>query len=68
MQIGFGDLIVDPHKERNNKKEILTGLVISTIFTLIMLVLVQFHIIQVPDLQPEHLARQLKSFLHLGQN
>ncbi len=64
MQIGLGDLIQNNHQKRNIKKEILTGLTTSTIFTLIMLVLVQFQIIQIPDLQPEQLIRQLKSFFH----
>jgi hypothetical protein len=50
MQLGFVDVVQGEAKERNFKKELLTGFVSSTIYTLVILVLVHYHILQTPEL------------------
>jgi len=69
MQMGLGDIVQEDNQERNTKKEIITGLVSSSVFTIIMICLVQFHLIEIPDLQnPSQILLQLKSFWHTSQN
>lgn len=48
MQFGAMDVLQNQPKERNLKKELLSGLVTSTIYTLVILVLVQLKIINTP--------------------
>lgn len=50
MQVGAMDVFQGQPKERNFKKEILTGLASSTVFTLIILALIQFKILDTPVL------------------
>lgn len=50
MQVGAVDVVQKQPKERNLKKELLTGLVSSTVYTLVILVLMQFNIIDTPVL------------------
>ncbi|HEY9623015.1 MAG TPA: hypothetical protein V6C78_21855 [Crinalium sp.] len=50
MQLGIGDVLQNEPKERNLKKELLTGVVSSTVYTLIIVVLIHFNILQAPDL------------------
>jgi len=50
MQVGAVDVFQDQPKERNLKKEILMGLVSSTVYSLVILALVQFNILQTPVL------------------
>lgn len=50
MQVGAVDIFQKQPKERNLKKELLTGLVSSTVYTLIVLALMQFNILHTPVL------------------
>ena len=50
MQVGATDVFQGQSKERNLKKELLTGLVSSTVYTLVILALVHFKILQTPML------------------
>jgi hypothetical protein len=50
MQLGAGDVFQNQSKERNLKKELLTGLITSTAFTLVVLGLIQFKILDMPVL------------------
>ena len=49
MQVGAVDMFKQS-KERNFKKELLTGLGTSTVYTLVILALIHFKIIDTPDL------------------
>ena len=48
MQIGIGDVLADQSKERSRKKELLTGLISSTAYTLVILGLIQLKILDTP--------------------
>ncbi|WP_373530153.1 hypothetical protein [Nostoc sp.] len=48
MQAGAMDVLQKQPKERNLKKELFTGLVSSTAYTLLILALIQFKIIDTP--------------------
>lgn len=48
MQFGAMDVLQNQPKERNLKKELLSGVVTSTIYTLVILALVQLKIIDAP--------------------
>jgi hypothetical protein len=48
MQFGAMDVLTNQSKERNLKKELLTGLVSSTLYTLVILALVQLKILDAP--------------------
>lgn len=48
MQFGAMDVLPNQSKERNLKKELLTGLVSSTLYTLVILALVQLKILDTP--------------------
>ncbi|HEY9901930.1 MAG TPA: hypothetical protein V6D43_05790 [Candidatus Sericytochromatia bacterium] len=50
MQVGAVDVFQEQPKERNLKKELLTGLVSSTVYSLVILALVQFNILPTPEL------------------
>lgn len=50
MQVGVVDVFQGQPKERNLKKELLTGLVSSTIYTIVILALIQFKILDTPVL------------------
>jgi Zn-dependent protease with chaperone function len=50
MQMGSADVFQKEPKERNLKKELLTGLVSSTVFTLVIILLIQLNILDTPDL------------------
>lgn len=50
MQFGAVDIFQKQPEERNLKKELLTGLVSSTIYTLAILALIQLKILDVPVL------------------
>jgi hypothetical protein len=50
MQVGAVDVFEGQPKERNLKKELLTGLVSSTVYSIVIVALVQFNILQAPDL------------------
>ncbi|KAB8335655.1 hypothetical protein SD80_005025 [Scytonema tolypothrichoides VB-61278] len=48
MQFGAMDILPNQAKERNLKKELLTGLVSSTLYTLVILALVQLKVLDAP--------------------
>lgn len=50
MQMGSADVFQKEPKERNLKKELLTGLVSSTVFTLVIILLIQLKILDTPAL------------------
>lgn len=50
MQVGVIDVLENQPKERNLKKELLMGLVSSMIYTVVIIALIQFKILQVPAL------------------
>lgn len=52
MQAGVMEVLPNQSQERNLKKELLTGLVSSTVYTLIILILIHFKILEMPDLFP----------------
>ncbi|MDZ7958010.1 MAG: hypothetical protein RMY34_08915 [Aulosira sp. DedQUE10] len=52
MQAGVMDVMQNQSQERNLKKELLTGLVSSTAYTLIILALIHFKILDTPNLFP----------------
>ena len=50
MQVGAVDVFQGQPKERNLKKELLMGLVSSAVYTLVILALIQFKILETPVL------------------
>lgn len=50
MQLGSADVFQNQSQERNLKKELLTGLVSSTVFTVVVIVLIQLKILDAPAL------------------
>jgi hypothetical protein len=52
MQVGAVDVFSKEPTERNLKKELLTGVVSSTAYTLVILALIQFKILDAPVLFP----------------
>jgi hypothetical protein len=49
MQLGTLDVLADKPKEKNLKKELLTGLVSSTVFTVVIVALIHFNVLDTPD-------------------
>lgn len=52
MQAGVVDVFQNQPQERNLKKELLMGLASSTVYTLVILALIQLKILDTPDLFP----------------
>jgi hypothetical protein len=50
MQLGIVDVLQGEAKERNLKKELLSGVISSTIYTLVIVVLIHFHVLEAPNL------------------
>lgn len=50
MQFGLVEVWQDAPQERNFKKDLLTGVASSTVYTLIIFALVHFHVLEMPDL------------------
>lgn len=46
MQFGFTDVFIEEKKERNLKKESVMGIASSTVYTLVIVVLIQFNILE----------------------
>jgi uncharacterized membrane protein HdeD (DUF308 family) len=63
MQIGVLDVVREEGGEGNFKKELLMGLASSTVYTVIILLLLQFNILDTPDLFSQEQLVSLKSFL-----
>ncbi|MGL5941438.1 MAG: hypothetical protein ACRC2S_13820 [Waterburya sp.] len=66
MQLGVLDVVQEQSKERNFKKELLMGLASSTVYTVIILLLLQFNILSTPDLFTSGESLTLKSFLPIN--
>ncbi|MHC5832936.1 MAG: hypothetical protein ACYT04_97370, partial [Nostoc sp.] len=49
MQAGAIDIFQKPNQEDNLKKELLTGLVSSTAYTFLIVILIQFKILDTPS-------------------
>ena len=49
MQLGTLDVLADKPKEKNLKKELWTGLVSSTVFTVVIVALIHFNVLETPD-------------------
>jgi hypothetical protein len=52
MQAGVMDVLPSQSQERNLKKELLTGLASSTVYTLVIMALIHFKILDTPNLFP----------------
>jgi uncharacterized membrane protein HdeD (DUF308 family) len=52
MQAGVMDVVENQSCDRNLKKELVTGLISSTAYTLVILTLIHFNILQTPNLFP----------------
>lgn len=50
MQLGSVDVFTNKPKEKNLKKELLTGLVSSTAFTVVIVALIYFNVLDTPDI------------------
>lgn len=50
MQLGSVEVFTDKPKEKNLKKELFTGLVSSTAFTIVIVALIHFNVLDTPDL------------------
>lgn len=48
MQFGAVDVFIDKPKERNLKKDLLFGFASSTVYTLVILALIQFKVLDTP--------------------
>ena len=66
MQLGVLDVVQEQSQERNFKKELLMGLASSTVYTAIILLLLQFHILSTPDLFTQGESLTLKSFMPIN--
>ncbi len=63
MQAGVLDIAQGQPSDRNFKKELLTGVVSSTIYTLLIVGLLQFHLLETPMLFASEQLSQLGSWL-----
>lgn len=63
MQFGAIDVVQDSSKPRNLKKDLITGIVSSTLYTLVIVALVQLKILDASALLSEENLRQLSSLL-----
>ncbi len=69
MQWGVVDVVQNQPQPRHLKRELLTSLATSTIYTVLILVLVQFNVLQLPALIAEDGSINLKPLLSwLGLN
>lgn len=63
MQFGAVDVCADKPKEKNLKKELLTGLVSSTAFTIVVVALIHFNVLDTPDFFSDQQSVNLRSVL-----
>ncbi len=66
MQLGTLDVIADKPQEKNLKKELLAGLVSSTAFTIIVVALIHFNVLDTPDLFAGKESVSLNSILPMA--
>lgn len=67
MQFGAIDVLQNPAKERNFTRELLTGLATSTVYTLVILLIVQFKIVDISAFIPDLQALNLSTLLPFAQ-
>lgn len=63
MQAGVLDVVQEPSKARNFKKELLTGIVSSTAYTIGILALIRLNIFSTPDLFSDEALTSFRSLL-----
>lgn len=63
MQAGVLDVVQEPGKERNFKKELMTGVISSTAYTLVILALIRLNIFNTPDLFSDEALTGFRSLL-----
>lgn len=63
MQLGSVEVFTDKPKENNLKKELFTGLVSSTAFTIVIVALIHFNVLDTPDLFSSKESINLSSVL-----
>lgn len=63
MQFGAIDVVQDASKPRNLKKDLITGVVSSTVYTLVIVALVHFKVLDASALLSDENLRQLSSLL-----
>ncbi|HEY9696016.1 MAG TPA: hypothetical protein V6D10_02060 [Trichocoleus sp.] len=63
MQAGIIDVAQEQDKERNFKQELMTGLISSTAYTLVILALVRLNIFNTPDLFSDEAFAGFRSLL-----
>ena len=68
MQFGTVDVFQGQDKERNLKKELWTGIVSSTIYTLVIVALVQFKVIETPAFFTGEAPIDLNSFFSMSSS
>jgi hypothetical protein len=68
MQFGAVDILQDQSKKHNFKKELLMGVVTSTIYTLFILMLIQLKVLDIAAILPDQSFNldSLRSFFQLG--
>jgi hypothetical protein len=68
MQFGAVDILQDQSKKHNFRKELLMGVATSTIYTLFILVLIQFKVLDIAAILPDQSLNldSLWSFFQLG--
>lgn len=66
MQFGAIDVVQKQPQERNPHKDLWTGVISSTVYTGIILALVQFHIIDLPSFFAEESAMNLGALLPIA--
>lgn len=68
MQLGIGEVLQNKTQERNLKKELLAGVASSTLYSLAILGLIYFHILETPNLGLENPAFSLNALLSFGSD
>lgn len=66
MQFGLVEVLQAEAKTRNLKRELLTGILSSTAYTLVILGLIHFHILETPGLDSDGALFSLGAFLPFG--
>lgn len=68
MQFGAIDVFQNQSKERNFKKELLTGLATSTVYTLVIVLIVQLKIVDISAFLPSEQTLSLSALLPFSQS
>jgi hypothetical protein len=63
MQAGIIDVVQEQDKERNFKQELMTGLISSTAYTIVILALIRLNIFNTPDLFSDEAFAGFRSLL-----